>query len=343
MKKTFTAWLAVAAIVLIPVIAGCEKENGKNEDQESLLTFENTVVEVMSDGGDFKMKYFIENPLEGLVPAASSAAEWITSCTAGNGEIAFTVARNDSEESRKADIDVEYDGKSYSFEVSQQGVGGGADEPEINFDSEKIQAASEGGEYYVEYTITNPVSDAEIEVYSDAAWIGQFDTSAYGRISFSVQENTGESRSADVEVKYAGIEKVFTVVQDAGSATGGKTIDIVIVDASTLNIIVSIIPSDKEMGYIAMAAEKSFIDSFSSDEALFEDEMNYYEEQAVAWGVDLATYLQYVVLFRGDNPEMPMSIMSYDVPYYVYAYGVNEEDVTLETKVFKKELTVSSN
>lgn len=346
MKITLSKLLAViAAVAVLPVVSGCEKETGENgKDSESVLTFESAYVEVVSAGGDMLMKYTIENPTEGAVPTAAADAEWISSCTVGDEAVSFTVGKNESEESRTANVNVNYDGKTYSFEVRQAGAGEvGTEDPDIQLSAETVDAAAAGGEYYVEYTVTNAQSGMTVGVNAQEDWIGPFDTSVDGRISFTVQENTGAARSSEVTVTYAGVERVFTVNQEAGVAEEEETISIEIVDASTLNVVVSVIPSDKEMRYMASAATKEFIDSFSSDEALFEDEMTYYTAQAEGYGVDLATYLQFVVLFQGDNPSMPMSAQSYDEPYYAYAYGVDEVNVRLITKVYKVEFTVPSN
>lgn len=339
MKKIITRLVAMAAIAVLPVVSGCEKDNGKTAP-ESSLSFSESYVEAATGGGDYSMKYTIENPVDGVQPVAEAGAEWISSCTVDDIEVKFTVDANPDESARQADITVEYNGKTYSFEVRQNGKDS---ETVFELSSDNVNTTAAGGEYSIDYTITNPVDGAGVEAVTDAGWIGQFDMSSEGSIKFMVQENEGEARSASVNVTYAGIERSFTVNQKAAETGDGKTIDITIVDASTLNVVVSIIPSDKEMTYIAMFAEKSFIDGFASDEELFEDEMDYYTEQANGFGVDLATYLQYIVLFKGDNPSMPMAVPNYDTAYYAYAYGVNEEGITLETKVFKKEFTVPSN
>lgn len=344
MKMTLSGWLAViAAVAILPVVSGCEKEIGEN-GSESVITFESPYIDVISAGGDMFMKYAIENPVEGAIPSAIPDADWISSCTVGDEAVSFTVGKNESEDSRTAKINVSYDGKEYSFEVRQKGVSeSGTENPDLQLSVETVDAVSAGGEYYVEYTLTNPQSGMTVGVNAREDWLGPFDTSVDGRISFAVQENTGAARSSEVTVTYAGVERVFIVNQEAGAAEDEETISIEIVDASTLNVIVSVIPSDKEMRYMASAATKEFIDSFASDEALFEDEMDYYTTQAESFGVDLATYLQLVLLFKGDNTALSLTATTYDEPYYAYAYGVDEVNVKLITKVFKKEFTVPSN
>ena len=84
-----------------------------------------------------------------------------------------------------------------------------------------LSAAAEGDLCTIAYTVVNPREGAAAEASCPAAWVNTFDYSVDGEISFLVDENTGDERSAVVTVAYPGAEpRTVTVVQQAG---GGET------------------------------------------------------------------------------------------------------------------------
>jgi len=84
---------------------------------------------------------------------------------------------------------------------------------------DKVDAA--GATTSVNYTVLNPVSGESVSASSNQTWVNTFDYTTEGKISFKVDANTGEERTATVTVSYPGAESVqFTVTQNA---PGGST------------------------------------------------------------------------------------------------------------------------
>lgn len=75
------------------------------------------------EGGFCRFLYEIENPTPTGVVSPTTEAEWITDLDylSNYGEIIITVAENPDRESRKAAVQVEYEGQSVSFNVVQAG------------------------------------------------------------------------------------------------------------------------------------------------------------------------------------------------------------------------------
>lgn len=83
--------------------------------------------------------------------------------------------------------------------------GGNNDEPVISFtQAGNVNIPFYGGDASVEYTVTNPVENATLEMdVQGADWISGVDTSVEGIVSFSVAENgANEPRSILLTLKY---------------------------------------------------------------------------------------------------------------------------------------------
>lgn len=77
-----------------------------------------------------------------------------------------------------------------------------------------VTVAAEGGVLTLTYTVLNPVGGGEVSAESSAAWIGGFDLSAEGEISYEVEANTGDERSAAITVSYpSAAARTVTVTQ----------------------------------------------------------------------------------------------------------------------------------
>ena len=114
------------------------------------------------------------------------------------------------------------------------------------------------------------------------------------------------------------------------------------VDVENTDVTVHVRPDDKEMYYVSYFADKEYVDGFESDEAFFQDELDYYGSEAASWGISVEDYMRYILMFQGDR-DLNWSIAIYDVPQYAYAYGVNYDDITLATRIFKVEFVVTSS
>lgn len=102
--------------------------------------------------------------------------------------------------------------------------------PVITVDKTTVSAKPEGDIVTLTYSIKYPATGATIAAASTETWVNGFDYGTAGEITFAVDANEGEARTATVTLSYPGAEDVaVTVSQSAKGAVEPVTI---IVDAS---------------------------------------------------------------------------------------------------------------
>lgn len=89
-------------------------------------------------------------------------------------------------------------------------------------DSFIIEAA--GDICTINYSIDFPVDGKTISATSDQDWVNTFDYSKSGEISFAVDENTGDARTATITLSYEGAENVTITVAQKSVSSGEATL-----------------------------------------------------------------------------------------------------------------------
>ena len=95
----------------------CQEEPVTGPAEFSIV---DTNVEVPAEGGEFSVTYSLENPVLGeeIVPTCQDS--WVSGFhTLKAYEITFTVTENMTGTPREAVVNVEYNGDTYSFTISQ--------------------------------------------------------------------------------------------------------------------------------------------------------------------------------------------------------------------------------
>ena len=116
------AYLFTSILALAAVLSAC------NEDQktaEPKLTLGQTEVTVSVEGGEYSVTWEVENPIEGTLPAVEQqdGTGWVSDFRTDEGTILFTVAANESEESRECVVTVTYpSAPEASFTIVQNGT-----------------------------------------------------------------------------------------------------------------------------------------------------------------------------------------------------------------------------
>lgn len=116
------AYLFTSILALAAVLSAC------NEDQktaEPKLTLGQTEVTVSVEGGEYSVTWEVENPIEGTLPAVEQqdGTGWVSDFRTDEGTILFTVAANESEESRECVVTVTYpSAPEASFTIVQTGT-----------------------------------------------------------------------------------------------------------------------------------------------------------------------------------------------------------------------------
>lgn len=96
--------------------------------------------------------------------------------------------------------------------------------PIITVDNTTVSVKPEGDIVTLKYSIKYPAADATITATSTESWVNSFDCGTAGEVTFAVDANEGEARTATVTLSYPGADPVaVTVSQRAAGAIGGPT------------------------------------------------------------------------------------------------------------------------
>ena len=97
--------------------------------------------------------------------------------------------------------------------------------PVINASPMSFSIKAAGDVCTINYSIDFPVDGKSISATSNQDWVNTFDYKTAGEVSFVVDENTGDTRSATIILSYEGAEPVnITVAQDGTSSANSKTV-----------------------------------------------------------------------------------------------------------------------
>lgn len=92
--------------------------------------------------------------------------------------------------------------------------------PIITVDNTNVSVKAEGGNVTLPYSIKYPAAGATITATSAETWVKGFDYTVPGEVTFAVDANEGEARTATVTLSYPGAEDVAVTVSQraAGSS-----------------------------------------------------------------------------------------------------------------------------
>lgn len=193
--------------------------------------------------------------------------------------------------------------------------------PEINLKAADVEAAADGGELSVAYTISNPVEGGKVSATTTENWLGKFSTDEPGTIKFTVAPNSSrEAREATVEVAYSALKTTKSfVVRQAGSTD--DAFKLTVSDAQPTSLTIHVKPLDMESEYLVRSYSKSYIEvlGLTSDEELFEHDMSALKNEAGMNG--LHNYIQKVA--RIGEADVVLEDLQPDTDYFVYCYHVD--------------------
>ncbi len=309
------------------------KQGAPNAKPE--ITFAQESVSVPAEGGPAQMKYTIENPVKDAAISAQCDAAWISQInTETNGVISFVVAANETAEAREAVIEVSYADltPAPSFKVKQ---GAPDAQPEIAFAQESVDVAAEGGPAQMGYTIENPIKDATLQATCAESWVSNLSTATEGLITFEVAANeTTEAREAVVKVQYGDIQQFgqFTIKQ-AGKQVVEEAFTLSVSDITTTGFSLSVSPKDAAMSYLLNVIPTSESVDISSDEALYQYDIEFYEDLSYGLGWQSAAHDD---LKWGSISNQAVESLKPDTEYLIYVYGVSSETIERLTPVTRK-------
>lgn len=94
--------------------------------------------------------------------------------------------------------------------------------PIIRANPTSINAPAVGDVCTINYSIDFPVDGKSISATSNQDWVNEFDYSTNGKISFVVDANTGDGRTATVTLSYEGADDVSVLITQAAAGSSSK-------------------------------------------------------------------------------------------------------------------------
>ena len=209
-------------------------------------------------------------------------------------------------------------------------------QPEFVLETPEISISAEGGNYEILYSIKNPSEDGKVLPETACQWISELDASLAGVISFVAESNyDSEPREAIVSIAYEGETYEVTLKQGTEELPEVPVFSFEVDNIKETSLEFSIFPADKEMTYIGMLNEKSYIDQFATDEEYFADDMSFFKESALNLDIPIEDYLA-MILKTGDVTGEYVNMLTPETDYYIYAYGMNTDCMWL-TEMYKTE------
>lgn len=226
--------------------------------------------------------------------------------------------------------------------IGMSGCNGNEPDPptETTFEltQDTVRIAAEGGVASIDYRLVEPQEDALVQPDTEADWIGEWNTSVEGTISFEVAANQDTlERETEVTVVYADIQDSFTVIQD-GTEGGDEPeppvespFKITIDECSSSVVTVSVSPENKDITYDLGAITPASLNVFPDDIAFVEEYLiPYYEQVAAANNMTTEEFLSEWLLI-GDKSGQQIAGLSAETEYYVYCIGLTTQcEITTE-------------
>ena len=91
--------------------------------------------------------------------------------------------------------------------------------PVITVDNTNVSVKAEGDIVTLKYSIKYPAADATIAATSTENWVNSFEYTTPGEITFAVDANEGEARTATVTLSYPGADPVAVTVSQSAKGT----------------------------------------------------------------------------------------------------------------------------
>ena len=193
---------------------------------DPFINVTSTIINVSNNGGQYEISYTIVNPISGINISASTNSNWISNFNYNtSGQVKFNVsAQETNSQQRSATIILSYGNISKTITIIQAaGETIIVNNPIINVSPINLNCEHTGGEYTINYTITNPIQGSSISARTSVDWISNI-TYTSTKITFNVsaQEENATERTTTITLSYPNANDVIiTFTQGAYVANGG--------------------------------------------------------------------------------------------------------------------------
>lgn len=100
--------------------------------------------------------------------------------------------------------------------------------PVITVDNTNVSVKAEGGNVTLKYSIKYPAAGATITAASKETWVNTFDYKTDGEVTFAVDANEGEARTATVTLSYPGAASVAVTISQRAAGSAAEPVTIII-------------------------------------------------------------------------------------------------------------------
>ena len=134
------------------------------------------------------------------------------------------------------------------------------------------------------YEIQGADKSSIVEATTNVDWIKNFNYAEPGYVQFdyTALDEGVESRSGQITLSYTGAADVVVTVNQGGTMTFELTIDPKSITAN--GCAMQIVPSNESETYLCAFMTKEYVDSFESDEAFIQADLEAVKEQAERTG-----------------------------------------------------------
>lgn len=190
------------------------------------------------------------------------------------------------------------------------------------------------------YEIQGADKSSIVEATTNVDWIKNFNYAEPGYVQFdyTALDEGVESRSGQITLSYTGAADVVVTVNQGGTMTFQLTIDPKSITAN--GCAMQIVPSNESETYLCAFMTKEYVDSFESDEAFIQADLEAVKEQAESRGMKLSEWLN-ILLMKGSKTNTVDDLSLANTAYYGYVYGCTSEGVPT-TDLFKAEFTTQN-
>lgn len=217
-------------------------------------------------------------------------------------------------------------------------------QPDLKIHTPEVAVTADGGHFEVEYTLLNPVQDAELSVRSECSWVKNIDLTKEGVVAFDVAASfEKEGRSATIELIYPELSYTPSIV--VNQAVGKEhSISFELVSAAATTVMLNVTPQDDELSYILILGNGKYLSDnglLGDDEALWASDMELFQGYADAFGGDIQGAAE-AFMQQGELDLYQFSGVAPDATYVAYAYGFDLATMKPTTEVSYLEITTAA-
>ena len=198
--------------------------------------------------------------------------------------------------------------------------------PSVELSTQSVDAGYEGGLFSVDYTIKNALGDMDILAVSDQKWVNSFEYKE-NKLYFTVNfNNSFESRTATIEVRYPSMPNpVLLTVNQTAATEASFTFEIK--DITTMTCSYTVTPKDDTMTYITIFSEAEYMlnNNITTLQELFDDDYKYFVAAANANNMTVEEFLtaaKVAVKGKHEKSADDIGLLAPGDTFVAYAYGI---------------------